>query len=141
MTGLVKVKTGVQVEIEFVDRAGSTEQLKFMIVPDQQADYAHELLGESTPLAQALMGHAPGDEMAYLLDDIVKVRILAAFPGNAPSGSEAAAQREAEYRKAVADIDKRNAVAFAASFSGKWGDYDPGAIEDWDQEIKTNDKS
>jgi hypothetical protein len=140
MTALVKVKTGMQVEIEFVDRAGLTEKLEFVIVPDKQADYAHGLLGESTPLAQALMGHAPGDEMPYPLDDIVSVRILDVRPGDSVSDADAASRREATYRKAVADIDKRNAVAFAASFSGKWGDYDPRAVEDWDQETKTEDK-
>jgi hypothetical protein len=141
MPAITKIKTGMQVEIEFMDLASSTEHLKFVIVPDKQADFAHGLLGESTPLAQALMGRAPGEELLYSLDDIVKVRILSASSGSPLPGSEAAAQREEAYRKAVADLDKRNAAAFAASFSGKWGDYDPGAVEDWDKDPKKEDKS
>ena len=136
MEVLVKVKTGMQVEIELVDLAGSAEHLACVIVPDRQADYAHGLLGESTPLAQALMGKSAGGEVSYRLDDIVKVRILSARPADSNSTSEAASQREAEYRKALADIDKRNAVAFASSFSGKWGDYDPSGVEEWDKDQK-----
>jgi hypothetical protein len=141
MVTVGKVKTGMQVEIELVDQAGSAENLKLIIVPTKQADYAHGLLGEDTPLARSLMGKAAGEEVTYLLDDIVKVRILVVNSIGATLTSEAAAQREAEYHKAIADLDKRNAVAFAASFSGKWGDYDPGAVEDWDNEPKSEDKS
>lgn len=135
------IKTGMQVEIEFVNLAGSAERLVLAIVPDRQADFAHGLLGESTPLAQALMGHSPGEELPYSLDDIVKVRILAARLGSDLENPDAAAQREEAYRQAVADLEKRNAAAFAASFSGKWGDYDPGAVEEWDKTPKPEDKS
>ena len=134
--GQVKVKTGMQVEIELVDQAGSTEHQAFVIVPDQLADYAHGLLGEGTPLAQALMGHAVGEELSYRLDDIVSLRILTASPVKSSSTSEAAEQRKAEFRKALADLDKRNAAAFAASFSGKWGDYDPDGVDKWDNPPK-----
>lgn len=134
--GQVKVRTGMQVEIELMDQAGSTERQTFVIVPTKFADYAHGLLGEGTPLAQALMGHAVGDELPYRLDDIVRLRVLALSPFSSGSISEAAEQRTAEFRKALADLEKRNAAAFAASFSGKWGDYDPDGVEKWDDRPK-----
>ena len=130
----------MQVEIELVDQSGSAEHQKFVIVPDKQADYIHGLLGEGTPLAQALMGKVVGDEVPYLLDDIVSLRILAAQPAHMSSTPQAAAQREAEYQKALADLEKRNATAFAASFSGKWGDYDPDGVEEWDKDQKLDQK-
>ncbi len=141
MPAITKIKTGMQVEIEFIDLAGAAEHLRLVLVADKQADFAHGLLGESTPLAQALMGHAPGEELPYSLDDIVKVRILAARLGSDLGNPDAAAQRKEAYRKAVVDLEKRNAAAFAASFSGKWGDYDPEAVEEWDQSPKKEDKS
>jgi len=138
--GTVKIKTGMQVEIELVDLAGSTEHQVFVIVPDRYADYAHGMLGEGTPLAQALMGRVVGEEVPYHLDELVSVHVLAVSPINSSSISEAAEQRGAEFRKALADLEKRNAAAFAASFSGKWGDYDPDGVEEWDHPTKPGDK-
>jgi hypothetical protein len=57
----------------------------------------------------------------------------------AEAAYEAASQREAEYRQALADFEKRNAATFAASFSGKWGDYDPDGVEKWENGHKTQD--
>ena len=134
--GLMKVKTGVQVEIEFVDEEGSTEKQVFIIVPDKFADYASGFLGESTPLAQTLMGRTVGETVPYHLDTLSSLRILTIRLVEVDSLGEAASQREAEYRKALQDLNKRNAAAFAASFSGKWGDYDPDGVEAWDKDHK-----
>jgi hypothetical protein len=40
-------------------------------------------------------------------------------------------------RQAVEQADRTNAMNFASSFSGKWGDYDPQGIEKWDDEPLT----
>jgi hypothetical protein len=133
--GILKVRTGMQLEIELVDQAGSTEPQVFAIVPDRYADYARGLLGEGTPLAQVLMGKRVGEEVPYRLDDIVSVRILSAHPVDLNTASKLG-QREAEFRKALADLNRRNAAAFAASFSGKRGDYDPDGVEEWDKDQK-----
>lgn len=37
-------------------------------------------------------------------------------------------------RKAVAEVERRDAILFASSFSGKWGDYDPSGMEHWEGE-------
>ncbi len=78
------------------------ERQVFVIVPDKFADYAHHLLGEGTPLAKALMGRTVEEEVPYRLDDIVKVRILVVRPVVSDTNYEAASQREAEYRQALA---------------------------------------
>jgi hypothetical protein len=135
----IKIRTGMQVEIELVDLEGTVEHQVFVIVPDKLADYAHHLLGEGTPLAKALMGRTLEEEVPYLLDDIVTVRILAVRSAVSDATFDAASQREAEYRQALADFEKRNAAAFAASFSGKWGDYDPDGVEKWENDQKTKE--
>ena len=132
----IKIRTGMQVVIELVDLDGKGEPQEFVIVPDKLADYAHHLLGEGTPLGKALMGKTIDEEVPYRLDDIVRVRILAVRPVASDNDFGAASQREAEYRQALADFEKRNAAAFAASFSGKWGDYDPDGVEKWENEQK-----
>jgi hypothetical protein len=30
-------------------------------------------------------------------------------------------------------VDQTNAINFASSFSGKWGDYDPAGVEKWEE--------
>jgi hypothetical protein len=135
----MKIRTGMQVEIELVNLDGGSEHQEFVIVPDKLADYAHHLLGESTPLAQALMGRMAEEAVPYRFDDIVSVRILAVRPVVSEAAYGAAAQREAEYRQALADFEKRSAAAFAASFSGKWGDYDPEGVENWDKDQKAKE--
>jgi hypothetical protein len=135
----MKIKTGMQVEIEFLGLDGVIEHQVLLIVPNQSADYAHHLLGEGTPLAQVLMGRAAGEEVPYPFDDIVSVRIVRVEIVASDTSSNAAGQRETEYRKALADFEKRSAAAFAASFSGKWGDYDPDGIEKWEDEQKPDE--
>jgi hypothetical protein len=139
MMAKMKIRTGMQVEIELVDLEGNAEHQVFVIVPDKLADYAHHLLGEGTPLAKSLMGRTVEEEVPYRLDDIVKVRILAVRSVVSDVSFDAASRREAEYRQALADFEKRNAAAFAASFSGKWGDYDPDGVEKWENEPKTKE--
>jgi hypothetical protein len=135
----MKIRTGMQVEIELVNLDGEGEHQEFIIVPDKLADYAHHLLGETTPLAKAIMGRTTEEAVPYRFDDIVRVRILAVRPVISEAAYEAASQREAEYRQALADFEKRNAAAFAASFSGKWGDYDPDGVEKWENGHKTKE--
>jgi hypothetical protein len=137
MMANMKIRTGMQVEIELVDLDGKGEHQEFIIVPDKLADYTHHLLGVGTPLAKALIGRTVDEEVPYRFDDIVRVRILAVRPVVSENAYEAASQREAEYRQALADFEKRNAATFAASFSGKWGDYDPDGVEKWENEQKT----
>jgi hypothetical protein len=122
------------VEIELVYRNGETERLGFDLVPDQQADFESGFLGESTPLAQNILDNPVGETVPYLSEDILAVRILSVGVIRSTPSDEAAARRAESIRKAVADSQRTSAMIFASSFSGKWGDYDPGGIEKWEDE-------
>ena len=115
-----------------ITEGGEVEQLEFDLVPDRSADFARGFLGESTPLAQAILGQPVGSTVLYQNADIRAVRILAVTPGKAVP-EDAEARRQETLRKAVRQSDATNAILFASSFSGKWGDYDPtGLGEDED---------
>ena len=104
-----------------------------MIVPDAGADFSRGLLGESTPLAQAILGQAAGSLLPYTAGDARSVHILAVEAPDAPPPTEAVARRRAEtLRQAVEQAQRTDAMIFASSFSGKWGDYDPKGIEQWE---------
>jgi hypothetical protein len=120
-----KAQTGAQVEIELLGESGQPERLSFDIVPDRSADFSRGFLGESTPLAKAILGHPAGSVVPYQAEDITHVRILSVKPSRQAPPKDIAARREETIRKAVEDSDRTNAMIFASSFSGKWGDYDP----------------
>ena len=70
------VAVGTHVEVELIDEAGVNERLEFDLVPDKQADFANGFLGESTPLAQAILGQTAGSVVAYRVGDVAKVSVL-----------------------------------------------------------------
>lgn len=116
------------------------EQLEFDIVPDDMADIQLGYLGAGTPLALAITGHLAGDEIPYRQADIRAVRILQVGPARTPPPQEVKARREETIRRAVDASDRTNAVIFASSFSGKWGDYDPSAfLDDEEKDEKEQD--
>lgn len=131
---VVLAQVGTHVVLELITEGGDTEQLEFDLVPDRSADFVQGFLGESTPLAQAILGQPIGRALLYQNADIRAVRILAIAPSQAiPEDAEA--RRQETLRKAVRQSDTTNAILFASSFSGKWGDYDPtGLDEDLDAE-------
>ncbi len=108
-----------------------TERLEFDIVADSQADYSHGFLGEGTPLAQAILGRSAHSIIPYKVDDSREIHILSvAFSQTAPPAG-AQKRHEDVVRKALEQSDRTNAMIFASSFSGKWGDYDPtGFLEE-----------
>lgn len=129
-----KVKPGMHVEIELVDRSGEGERMTFDLVPDSAADFARGFLGESTPLAKAILGALPGSVIPYHMEDIQAVRIHVVTPTTAGPLEDAAARRKETLEKALQDAERTNAMIFASSFSGKWGDYDPDGIEKWKED-------
>lgn len=127
---------GTHVTLELITEVGDSEQLEFDLVPDRSADFSNGFLGESTPLAQAILGQPVGRPLLYQNADIRAVRIVAIAPSQAVP-EDAEARRQETLRKAVRQSDATNAILFASSFSGKWGDYDPtGLDEDPDGEKK-----
>ena len=120
---------GMKVSLELVMLEGS-EKLNLEIVPDDYADFTLGYLGIGTPLAQTILGKKAGDSIPYLVEGGIEVRILEVFPSQKSPPKEVAERRQATIQKAIDQSDHTNAVMFASSFSGKWGDYDPGAITD-----------
>jgi len=119
------VRVGRHVLVELVYETGEVEQLAFDVVPDRVADFASGLLGESTPLAQALLGKRPGEALAYRAGDVAAARLLAVSTSERDSYGDVAARRRAILQEAVDHSDRTNALIYAASVNNKWGDYDP----------------
>jgi hypothetical protein len=126
------VTSGLLVRIE-ITYESEVEQLEFVIVPDEQADFAAGFLGEGTALARAILDEPVGSLVPYFAGDARSVRILSAEPTDKTPSGDAAIRRQATLDKAVQQSDRTSAMIFASSFSGKWGDYDPQGIEEWNK--------
>jgi len=122
------ITVGCQVEVDLQDRSGKKERLVVVIVPDEAADFANGYLSENTPLAKILLGERAGSIIPYLKDDILSIEILAITKPTGKPSKEAAEKRKAMMKKAIQEVEDTNAMVFASSFSGKWGDYDPDSI-------------
>jgi hypothetical protein len=130
---LLPVGIGVHVKLELVDEQGQCEPLAVDIVQVQAADLAQGFLGANTPLARAIRGQTAGSEVPYVMGDIRSVRIVRVTPSQAAAPLDARERRAAVLQKALSDAERTNAEMFAASFSSKWGDYDPQGIAAWDE--------
>jgi hypothetical protein len=124
---LVGIGTHVTLELITVDDA--SERLEFDLVADRSADFERGFLGESTPLAQAILNHPAGSCVVYRNADIRAVRILSITP-SLVIPEDAESRRQETIRQAVRKSDATNAILFASSFSGKWGDYDPTGLDE-----------
>jgi len=124
------VTVGTHVEVELIDEAGASERLTFDLVPDKQADFAHGFLGESTPLAQAILGQTAGSVVAYRVGDVVKVSVLTVTPEARVPVEDVAAKRQAVIQQVVAESHRISDMVFALAVGSKWGDYDPGGSQD-----------
>jgi len=122
--------SGAHVDLELIDASGGREALSFDIVPDKLADFKNGFLGEKTPLAQAISGHFAGETLPYRVDEIVEIHILDVQRSQVKPDEGIEARRQAALRKAVKQSDLTNAVLFASSFNGKWGDYDPSGLSE-----------
>lgn len=127
----LRVKVGVHVELDIHYEGGETEQLSLDIVPDNAADFARGLLGESTQLAKAIIGHEAGAHLPYRVGDAVRVHLRNVMTGLYSEPVDLTDRREDTLRRAVKESDRANAIIFASSMNSKWGDYDPSGIEDW----------
>ena len=126
------VMPGLLVRIEITYET-EREQLEFVIVPDDQAEFAAGFLGEGTALARAILDEPVGSIVPYFVGDARSVHILSVSPTDRTPSEDTAARRQTTLRKAVQQSDRTSAMIFASSFSGKWGDYDPQGIEEWDE--------
>jgi hypothetical protein len=115
----------MHVIIELGLQEGETERLEFDLVPNEKADFSHGFLGNGTLLAQAITGYPAGQVIPYRAGDAREIRILEVTPSQNTPPEDVQARREEIIRKAIDQSDRTNAMIFASSFSGKWGDYDP----------------
>ena len=118
-----QVRVGAYIEVELIDESGAREAMVFDIVREQFADFAQGLLGVQTPLAKAILGKVAGTTVAYRMGDICRVQILHVMPSQQTELEDAEARRQAALQKALETVARTNAEMFAASYSGKWGDY------------------
>ncbi|HMN30699.1 MAG TPA: hypothetical protein PKE45_21280, partial [Caldilineaceae bacterium] len=114
---------GSQVEVELIDQEGGRERLTVVIVADEMADLDNGRLGEQTPLAKTILGRPVGSLLPYRVGELSQVKICRARRIAAPVAGAEAARRQAVLQKARHDAERTNAEMFAASYSGKWGDY------------------
>ena len=122
------VQPGLLVRVEVFYETGN-EQIALVIVPDAQADFAAGFLGAGTPLAQAILGEKAGTRVPYFSGDAMGVQILSVEKTDLSPDEDAALRRERKLRQAVEQSERTSAMMFASSFSGKWGDYDPEAVD------------
>lgn len=122
-----RVGLGCYIEVELIDERGETERMAFDLVTEEAADFESGLLAETTPLAKAIRGKPEGATLPYVQGDIRRVRIVTVRPSTRTPAPDAAARRQAVLDEARRKAEQTNAEMFAASFSGKWGDY---SIED-----------
>ena len=127
------VQIGTHVVIELLGASVQGERLGFDLVPDEFADLAKGFLGAQTPLARAICGQPAASTIPYRQADITSVRILSVVQAKNPPDNRAARKRKDVVRKAVEEAQRTDAIVFASSFSGKWGDYDPQGMEHWDK--------
>lgn len=129
-----RVALGTRVEVELIDQQEGAEQLAFVVVADDAADFDGGLLGVGTPLAQALLGQRVGAQVDYRRGDLRQVRVVGLTWGEHATPTTAAERRQAVIDRALQESDRTNALNFASSFNGKWGDYDPAGVEAWDED-------
>lgn len=129
-SGFLKIWAGRHVELELKYGTSEVERLSLDVVADNAADFDHGLLGENTPLAKAIMGKQAGMAVPYRAGDIVEVRILSVSEAQDAKPADLSERREEVIRKAVRQSDHTSLVIYASSMNSKWGQYDPGAIEE-----------
>jgi hypothetical protein len=120
---------GMQVVLDLVTEEGS-ERLELEIVPDDFADFTRGYLGISTLLARTIVGKKAGEVIPYPVEGGREVQLIQVVPSHKAPPQEIADRRQEILRKALDQSDQTNAVIFASSFSGKWGDYDPTGFTD-----------
>lgn len=122
------ISIGCHVEVNLIDREGKKDFLSFDIVADEAADYSKGFLAASTPIGKALLGEKAGTTIPYLKGDIYAIEVLSVTASANKPDENAVKKRQAKLKKTIREVEHTNAVVFASSFSGKWGDYDPDSL-------------
>src|SRR5512146_1433216 len=90
----LKVWAGRHVELELKYENSELERLSLDVVADDAADFERGVLGESTPLAKAIIGKTAGSVLPYRSGDIVQVCILSVSNELSGQPTDLSARRE-----------------------------------------------
>ncbi len=120
-----QVWTGRHVILELKYQDGEVERLELDIVEDNAANFEEGFLGESTPLAQAIIGQTAGQHIPYRAGDIVAVHILSVETNLKGEPVDLSDRRAEAMQKALHQSAQASATIYASSVNNKWGDYDP----------------
>ncbi len=124
----LKVWIGRHVSLELKYQDGEVEQLELDLVEDNAADFERGFLGESTPLAKAIIGQVAGSHVTYSAGDSVEVRILTVSAKLKGEPVDLSDRREETIQKALRQSERASATIYASSVNNKWGDYDPDSL-------------
>ena len=128
-----QIGLGSHVEIDLIDAQGNAEPMAFDLVPAQRADMSRGLVSADAPLGKAVRGKFVDALIPYPRGDIRQIRIVSVAPAQMPTNVDAEARRSEVMKKALDDAERTNAQMFASSFSGKWGDYNPDGMDEWEK--------
>lgn len=128
----VQVGQDCHVEVELIDEQDNSERMEFDLVADSAADFDAGRIGVSAPLGKAIRGKFSGDLVNYVRGDIRKVRILSVKPLPSQVTDDAEARRQAILDEALRRAERTNTEMFAASYDGKWGDYNTEGMAEID---------
>ena len=139
--GNEQARLGAQVTVELIDERGNSETMRVDLVREEHADLDQGRLGVQTPLAKAIIGKQVGALVNYRMGDIRQVRIISVRPSQVAALENTEEQRQAQLQKALATVERTNAEVFAASYTGKWGDYELRNDETENDEIATEKRT
>jgi len=123
---LEQVGLDTHVEVDLIDGDGNAERMAFDLVREAYADLAHGFLGADAPLAKAILGKRVNARIAYAMGDIQEIHIVKIRPGEQAPDADVSIRRQAMLDNARHKAERTSAEMFAASYSGKWGDYEMG---------------
>lgn len=139
--GNEQARLGAYVTVELIDERGNGETMSFDLVREEHANLDQDRLGVQTPLAKAIIGKKVGALVNYRMGDIRQVRIISVRPSQLAALENTEEQRQAQLQKALATVERTNAEVFAASYTGKWGDYELRNNETENDEIATEKRT
>lgn len=119
-----QVRVGAHVVVELIDDQGAHERLEFDLVPDTFADFDNGLLGVQTPLGKVILGKRAGALVSYHMGEVQQVRVIAIGPARFSHPATSEDRRQTLLKEARTAVERTTAEMFAASYSGKWGDYE-----------------
>ena len=122
------------VVVELIDEDNNREKMEFDLVADSAADFDNGRISVNAPMGQAIRGKSVGNVVDYVKGDIRKIHIVQVTPLAHKVADDAAARRQAILDEAVRRAEQTNTEMFAASYDGKWGDYNTEGMGNADQQ-------